>query len=54
MRGGVLCTQTESRMDKELITIGESVGERSRFISAAVDLVGEGSVLKSYVVLRFA
>ena len=54
IRGGSLCTQTESRMDKELITVGESVGERSPFISAAVDLVGEGSVLKSYVFLRLA
>lgn len=54
MGGGVPCTQTESRLNKELVTVGKSVGERSRLISIEVDLVGQESVLKSYVVLRFA
>ena len=29
MGGGSLCTQTESRMNKELITAGGSISERS-------------------------
>ena len=54
MGGGALCTQTESRMNKELIIVGGSISERSWFISAAVGSVDEESVLKSCVVVRFA